>query len=628
MVYQLRQPLDHAKVREGALQVPSLESEAIEPVGQPYLVWGRGLRPGATLANGTRLVEWSFHNAGGAPCQLASLSTDVAWLQVERSATQIEPDGLPHRLLLRLLPVSGLPPGDHRAEVVLRFAWPGGEQELRGSFTLHVPAAAIPWFEEAVLPFTGYYPQRWVSFHTEERLQLLYGAELIATCDSGRRLSLFPAEYRLEGRKGSPAIVQTDGERPLPLEVPCTFRVPGPRLRTQLRNLGSQPLYGHWVSAVPWLVLDQEEVDLAPGAACTISVELQDDGRDWHQETGEIWLRSPASGEVLAVLRVQRDLTVPGARPLVTNLPLQLPAIPAGSASAGPLAVTNLGDQPLEIQSEFAARAVTILPGESAEVPVAVGPPHTLQVRRIEGELALRTNGPLPYWRYLRVPYTLDVVGVSLVQSEIDFETVRYQEQRMKVLQIKRSDHRRGRYVIDFPPALQDLFRLSGDLLFMRNMTPSPLVVDEELAVKDEALGGVVIGQLRVKGHCLVPKLGVIIPELSLTPGESCTVSVTIQDLGGGLDLKAVTSNQPWATVHHRGDWVSVTITTDRGDRGQKRATLTFASNDFVNPVQEHELLLLLVPTLRMRIGDLIWRVVGPIWRPIGRLISAIRSRR
>ncbi|HYF92040.1 MAG TPA: hypothetical protein VD969_07315 [Symbiobacteriaceae bacterium] len=445
-----------------------------------------------------------------------------------------------------------------------------------------------------------------------------------------RRLSAGPHHLTFTVRPGRAATHRlTIGvpDAPLPWFTEEVISFAGPwapilERATVLTNAGPRPLSGRLAPTVPWLTVAPELVDLAPGEAAEITVRCEEDGT-WFDETdGAIALQTLFAGTELTRLNVSRKLTADGPRPRFSVAAVAMPPVIPGGTSTAPVVVTNKGNAALQM------KGITISPGQSRALEVKIGPPDTLRPGRLQGSITVRTNAVLPAWRTAHLHYDLDVVSAVLESTAFDYGTLRYREAKSCVIRVSRSDYRRSRLRVAIPPELAGVLRQSGDLLYLRNMRPNPVTVDTDLLVFDDALGGAPLGAIRVYGRCLVPRLEVRFPALTLIPGEEATAEIEAVDAGGGLELHRIASDQPWATVIRRHNKLTLHVVTERSDRGTKAATLEFVSNDFVNPVQRHTLQVRLSPTRAMRLHDLIMWLTGPIRRPVMKLWQLIRARR
>ena len=579
---------------------------------------------------------------------------DVPWLTPDWEPGQIAADGRAVLVQLRLEPgalgagIGAGGPGPHAAgqngaeqhgaeqhgagqptahkpgEPTATITVDAGSQRLVRTVALIVPDAPIAWFDDDVVRFSGTWPQRQVKISAAKPGRLSYRGHEVAAFNSGS-VPLYPAEYRLEGDGGADqAWVEVDGRPPVVLPVPGRWLLPGPSRTTVLRNVGTRPLDGRLVPGAPWLSITPETVALQPGEAVTLRVECRDDGTHFDESQGEIALRAQFGDTILARLRVERDFTIPGPRPHLATAPLQFPPVFTGGTAAAEAAISNIGSEPLLIEE-----AVTVAPGSSTTWPLKLGRPHTLTPRRLQSVVAIETNAALPAWRYFAIPFVMDVVSAELVTTAIDFGDLRYQQQLTVRIKVNRSDRARSRLALDIPADLTGVLRLTGDLLTLHNKQPRPIRIDTDLEVRDEALSGFVLGKVHITGRCLVPKLEVTMDAaVALVPGEEATLPVTITDAGGGLDLRSVTSDQPWLRIHRKGENVRAHVLTTIRDRGKKVATIKFISNDFVNPEQIRTLSVQLRPTFRMRVQDVLDWCVDNTWGRVRRLITPSRKRR
>lgn len=634
MVYQLARATEYEALRQGASAVPGLGAAAPVLYPAPYLVWGEGLPAVAALDGFTRELTLTVHNAGGAPCRIQAVKTGVAWLEPDWPDEPIAADGRPVAIRLRLRP-KGLSAGDHHAQISVAAGW---HQTLTHSLVLTVPDAPVAWFEEAAVTFAGEWPQRAVRVSATGAVRLLYEQHLIAEPRPEQVLRLYPGGYRFEGRQGTVATVQVPGLAPLEVTVPGNWELPGLTLQTTVRNVGTRILSGRLISSVPWLSVAPDVVQLLPGAAADVLLTCQDDGRHWDSREGLIHLRSQLGEQMLTVLPVGRDLRLPGPRPVLGLSVAALPPVVAGGTSTGSMPVRNAGHRPLEVRREGETAILPIHPGDEEKIPLSLGPAFTLAPGPSSGVVRFRTNAALPAWKYLNIPYALDVVTASLQSRAIQLGEVRYQStSRAQLIDVLRSDRRRSRLSIDLPPELQEAVRITGggDLITLRNMHKQPLVFDGEYDVRDLDLGGAVLGRLRLTGRCLVPRLAVEIPPLRLVPGTGAQIAIRLRDAGGGLDMGKVTADQSWVRLTQRGLELWANVSTGRWDRGTRCATLNFPSNDFVEPVQEHLLTVQLTPTFWMRTLDaLLWplrpllpvyRFLLPVFRLLGRALRRLR---
>lgn len=604
MVYRLIRDTDHAALREAALPYPEVELPTPLLHPGPLVVWGAPAPGRLVLDNTLREVILSVHNAGAAAGRVIAVHSTAPWLHPHGPGGVLPPDGERVPVSLRLRP-EGLRSGDYQATVRLQVRFVGRKsQTLERRLQLSVPPGPLPWFDEPAVAFAGAWPRRQVRLKAERPTDIYYGEHHLTPTLDAHTYSLYPGEYRLVGAPDTEAAVQLDSLLPRMLPVPCRWRVTGALARVKLRNLGSLPLQVRLATSAPWLYALPQEVALGPGEATEVILECCDDGRHWDDTAAELRLLDRGD-RCLATLPVSRKHVLSGPRPVVAAAPmLELPPVLAGGTSAGTLTIANAGDEPLAVHRPDEAAARQVAPGTSVAIPVSVGPPYTTNPERITGHFPFLTNAPLPYWQYLAQPFALETVAVSLETRRVDFGDVRYREHREAVLCVRRSDHRPGRLMLALPPELQGVIRLTGDMLFFRNLTPRPVSVDGDFTVSDETLGGVAIGMVHLTGRCLVPRLDVSIPALRLVPGDSATAQVVVRDAGGGLEIGTVTSDQPWAEVEQRDTEVWVRVATRRRERGTKAATLRFPSNDFFQPLQEHRLLVTLTPTLLMRLSD------------------------
>jgi hypothetical protein len=367
---------------------------------------------------------------------------------------------------------------------------------------------------------------------------------------------------------------------------------------------------------------------LQPGEAITVNVECRDDGSHFDECQGDVALRSQFGDKILAHLKVERDFAIPGPRPHLIESPLQFPPVATGGTAAAAATISNIGDAPLEIRAPGAdptAAAITVAPGTLAALPITLGPPHTRTARHLRSALAAETNAALPAWRYFAIPVALDVVSAELITTAIDFGDLRYQKQLTIRVKVKHSDNARSRLSLAIPPEYSGALRLTGDLLTLHNKQPRPIWIDTDLEVRDDALGGFLLGAVHITGRCLVPKLEVTMDAaLSLIPGEAATLPITITDAGGGLDLRTVTSDQPWVRIERKGEQLRARVVTTVRDRGVIMAAISFISNDFINPEQIHTLSVQLRPTFRMRVQDVLDWCLDNTW---GRLRRVFRSK-
>lgn len=626
MVYRLPRTLEHEALRQGAYPMPASVPLMPQLYPDPVLVWGADLPDGAELTNAFRGVELTVHNAGSA-CRLDGISSDAPWLLAPPAARDLPGDGRPVSLWLRFVP-SRLAPGRHEAVITVSASWPGGGQRLTHRFVLTVPDGPIPWFEDLSLRFDGPWPRRQVAFVADGPVRVLYGEYLLHNAEPNASCPLYPAEYRLDASSGGQVTVLVD-RVPCPASVPGTLRVPGPVRQTRLRNLGARPFAGRLTGAAPWLRLPADTLEVAPGDAVTVAVECYDDGRHWPDVAGQITLRGQFQTEPAAVLFIERDCEVEGPRPVVAASRLLFPPTTPGGTSTVSVGVRNEGRAPFSMKGEHGAPPVRIPPGGEGSVSFSVGPPRTEQAGKLRGELSVLTNGELPFWRFLTLPYECEVVGSTLESVSFDFGTVRYMDSRYQVVRAKRTDFRRSRLAVEVPDELQDVLCIQGgNLLYLRNIHPRPVKIDGEFPIRDEELG-VELGRIHVRGQCLVPRLEIVMERsLRLVPGQRAEIRIQMIDAGGGLEVEQIKSGQPWARIRRSGLSAIVRIETGVRDRGVKEAVLTFRSNDFVNPVQERTIQVVLAPTLTMRVLDIVAWCLGPVWRPVRALIDTLRGRR
>jgi hypothetical protein len=619
MVYQLRRAVAHEALRQGAEALPVVDPPFVRVYVDPLLVWGPDLPTAVPLDSARREIALAVHNAGGAACRLDDVRVDVAWLTAVWEPGEIAPDGRAMSIQLRLQPgglIAGEPatarPGQHITTITVT----AGSQRLVRTLSLDVADAPIAWFDDAVVRFSGIWPERQVKLSAAKPGGLSYRGHQVAAFNSGS-VALYPAEYRLEGHGGmDQAWVEVEGLPPVALPVPGRWFLPGPSGTTVLRNVGTRPLDGRLVPGSPWLAVTPETVALQPGEAVTLSVECRDDGSHFDECQGDIALRSQFGDTILAHLKVERDFAIPGPRPHL---------IETGGTAAAAATISNIGDAPLTIRPPGADHAITVAPGTSTALPITLGPPHTRTARHLRSALAAETNAALPAWRYFAIPFLVDVVSAELITTAIDFGDLRYQKQLTIRIKVKHSDNARSRLSLAIPPEYSGALRLTGDLLTLHNKQPRPIWIDTDLEVRDDALGGFVLGMVHITGRCLVPKLEVsMAAALSLIPGEQTTLPITITDAGGGLDLRTVTSDQPWIRIERKGDKLRARVVTTIRDRGVIMAAISFISNDFVNPEQIHTLSVQLRPTFRMRVQDVLDWCLDNTW---GRLLRVFRPK-
>lgn len=219
------------------------------------------------------------------------------------------------------------------------------------------------------------------------------------------------------------------------------------------------------------------------------------------------------------------------------------------------------------------------------------------------------------------------VVEAYLETTAVSFGAVRLRQVRVAPLRLRRSDGRRGRLWVEIPPDLQGVLRCAGHLLLLRHLQPQPLRIDQELPVYDRDLDDRPVGRVRVTAECLAPRLLVELPVVKVVPEYTATANVRVRDAGGGLRLGRVTSDQPWLRVRQRGLQVALTVHSAPGERGRKYATLTFPSNDHVEPVQRHRLTVLLLPPWQRLVTGSLRRAAGWVRRPARWVSGALRSR-
>lgn len=387
---------------------------------------------------------------------------------------------------------------------------------------------------------------------------------------------------------------------------------------------------------------------------------------------GQHALRAQFGDTILAHLKVEREFTIPGPRPHLTEAPLQFPPVFTGGITRADATISNRGDAPLKIRApgaghaappgtvasgaghaaaqaaaappgpghtappgtappgpDSAPPAITVAPGTSAALPITLGPPHTRTARQFRSALAAETNAALPAWRYFAIPFVVDVVSAELITTAIDFNDLRYQQQSTIRIKVKHSNNARSKLSLAIPAEYAGALRLTGDLLTLHNKQPRPIRIDTDMEVRDDALGGFVLGTVHITGRCLVPKLEVSMDAaLSLIPGQQATLPITITDAGGGLDLRKVTSDQPWVRIERKGESLRARVVTTIRDRGTKVAAITFISNDFVNPEQIRTLSVQLRPTLRMRVQDVVDWCVDNTWGRVHRVFRSKSHRR
>ena len=579
---------------------------------RPLAVWGVGMPESVELSNALRSLALRLHVAGGAAARIGKVDPGAVWLRARYPEQTLPPDGAPVVVALALHPAP-LRSGTYRVtvSVPVRFTG-GGRQTLQHSLRLTVPQGAVPWFDQAALSFAGEWPLRSVHIQAMDTVALLCGGETESPEAPGHTLRLYPGEYELAGPPGTFAVAKMD-DLDLQWRLPTACRVPGPSQLVVLRNLGAERLVGRLATTVPWLRVAPEFIDLPPGQAASAVVECFDDGRHWQERTGSVELRQHRGDTVLASLPVERSLTMRGPQPVLLTTGVRFPPVTPGATAAATVRLRNGGDRPLHIRTSTAGPAPVLAPGEAAAVPVQAGPPYTAQPGFASGELLLSTDGPLPFWRWLRVPFAVTVVAAVLETREIDFGDVPYKQTAQASLRVLRSDHGRSVLKLELPAELTGALHLAGEQLYLRNQQPRPLTIDAEFPVFLADLGGAPLGQLRVRGRCLIPRLELHLPTLRLVPGRSATLAVSLRDAGGGLELYSVQSDQPWATVRRVGIHVDVQVETDRLQRGRLCAQLIFLSNDYAQPHQEHSLVVELTPTRWMRLAD--W--LKALWQPV-----------
>jgi hypothetical protein len=633
LVYQLVRPQEHTALSRGALAAPEeLEAPAPALYLPPLLVWGAGLPERCTLGNHLREVLLWVHNAGGTSCRIDSCEVTGGWLGQPDLPDSLPPDGRPVSLRFPVKP-AGHGAGERPATITLTASGAGGfRQTLEHRVVLHVPEGAIPWFEAPGVHFGPGWPLRRVTLKATSTVHICYDEFLLNEPPEGKPWLLYPAEYRITGRPG--AKVTAEGAGPLPQTLVLNnqgqgrLTVHGPSTRVTLRNVGTRLLTAQVAPGAPWLRAEPDMVNLQPGAAMALNITCQDDGRHWGQEEGRVIIRPRFHQMVLAEVAVTRAFNVSGPRPVLTQESVVFPHVFVGGETAATTRIRNGGDETLRIKPAGDSQDAKAPPGAEAEVSLTVGPPATRIPRRVQGEVLVQTNAELPAWRYLAVPYEVDVVDVKLATTEIDFGVVRYREQEKRPIRVNRSDGRRSRLAVTLPPELEGRVTIQGDAIVLRNARPEPLFIDQMLTLRDQSLNDAELGEIHITGQCLVPKLVVTVPAVRLVPGEHTEVFVKLDDVGGGLDLEPVTADQDWAVIKRQyRDSLVMVVHTGRRDRGRKQTRLTFRSNDFVNPVQEHFLTVELAPTTRMRVEDVFLRMVDPLWRRLAPLLRPILSR-